>query len=378
MKRIVTCAVLTLLIVFAAMDVMAAGKQEPGAQSDGPETKPSAHSESFSFTDGADRTITIDKQVTRIICGSSDAAEVIKILDAGDLVVGVDMFLEKEKTLFPVMGKLPSVGTHASLDLEKIIELDADILIVNTSVSWFPEFEDIVKALEPDMKVICLNFIDQNAFIGDFKILQKITGKETEGNKYLDFYTGILSEIKETVSTVPVAERPRVYWEMYGAWQTFGKTLDMYQIQLENAGGINIGSDLEGMMVEVDKEWLIEANPDVIVKVAYPEAGYPGVPQTPCGYLVNDTSGMEDLVASIKQRAALLGTNAVVNDRVFVRHYELMETPRNIIGVAYLAKWFYPELLSDLDPKQLHQRYLHEFLHVDYDLSKNGAFAWPE
>jgi iron complex transport system substrate-binding protein len=41
-----------------------------------------------------------------------------------------------------------------------------------------------------------------------------------------------------------------------------------------------------------------------------------------------------------------------------------------------MAKWFYPDLFPDLDPKALHQQYLN-MQDFDYDLNSRGVFAYP-
>jgi iron complex transport system substrate-binding protein len=51
--------------------------------------------------------------------------------------------------------------------------------------------------------------------------------------------------------------------------------------------------------------------------------------------------------------------------------------PTFFIGVAYLAKFFYPDLFTDLDPQAIHQEYLTRFQRLDYDLDKHGVFVYP-
>jgi len=51
---------------------------------------------------------------------------------------------------------------------------------------------------------------------------------------------------------------------------------------------------------------------------------------------------------------------------------------RGFIQVAYMAKWFHPELFEDLDPKAIHQEYLTRFQGLDIDLDKKGVFVYPE
>jgi iron complex transport system substrate-binding protein len=47
------------------------------------------------------------------------------------------------------------------------------------------------------------------------------------------------------------------------------------------------------------------------------------------------------------------------------------------VTIAYMAKWFYPELFEDLDPQAIHQEYLTEIQGMDYDLKKRGVFVYP-
>jgi iron complex transport system substrate-binding protein len=75
---------------------------------------------------------------------------------------------------------------------------------------------------------------------------------------------------------------------------------------------------------------------------------------------------------------AFAGGKAVEDGKVYLYESELGNTPRIIVGIAYWAKWFHPELFSDLDPKVIHQEYLTDFLGIDYDLDEHGVFVYPE
>lgn len=48
-----------------------------------------------------------------------------------------------------------------------------------------------------------------------------------------------------------------------------------------------------------------------------------------------------------------------------------------LIGVAYMAKLFFPEIFADLDPQAIHQEYLTRFLRLDYNISEHGVFIYP-
>ncbi len=57
--------------------------------------------------------------------------------------------------------------------------------------------------------------------------------------------------------------------------------------------------------------------------------------------------------------------------------YEFGCSPRVPITIAYMAKWFYPDLFDDLDPQALHQEYIDDFCGINYDVAEHGVFIYP-
>jgi iron complex transport system substrate-binding protein len=68
---------------------------------------------------------------------------------------------------------------------------------------------------------------------------------------------------------------------------------------------------------------------------------------------------------------------AVINNSVYVIDDSIMFAPQQPIGLAYLAKWFHPDLLADLDLEAMHQEYVDEFCGIDFDVTEDGAFVYP-
>jgi iron complex transport system substrate-binding protein len=67
---------------------------------------------------------------------------------------------------------------------------------------------------------------------------------------------------------------------------------------------------------------------------------------------------------------------AVEKGGVYVFTTNIWCSPRYLIGIAYYARWFHPELFEDLDPKAIHQEYLTRFQGLDIDLDKKGVFVY--
>ena len=75
------------------------------------------------------------------------------------------------------------------------------------------------------------------------------------------------------------------------------------------------------------------------------------------------------------ENPVLAGSDAVQNERVYLYQNELAGSPRYVVAMAYMAKWFHPELFGDdFDPKEIHQEYL-DFMGVDLG---DAVLFWPE
>jgi iron complex transport system substrate-binding protein len=141
------------------------------------------------------------------------------------------------------------------------------------------------------------------------------------------------------------------------------------------AGGMNIAEDLDlhgqGTTSQVDPEWIVAQNPDIIIKVVSGS-------EVSCGYDEDDASEMKSLRDAIMNRPGFDNITAVKENRVYLIAPDICDRSCNAIGIAYLAKWFHPDLFKDLHPQAIHQEYLTRFQGLDYDLSKQGVFVYPE
>ena len=68
---------------------------------------------------------------------------------------------------------------------------------------------------------------------------------------------------------------------------------------------------------------------------------------------------------------------AVQNDCVHIMSNAFAFAPHYPASLAMTAKWLYPETLADLDPEEIHQEYIDEFLEIDFDVSEQGVFEYP-
>jgi len=185
--------------------------------------------------------------------------------------------------------------------------------------------------------------------------------------------------IKARVEGISDDEKPRFYITSEGDFGSTKTSKDRRAQAIEIAGGINIVDELIDMddpeaptMLTVDTEWVIEQNPDYIFRVVHP-----GTTEL-SGYMLDDTAPAAAVRQKIMDSPGLDLVDAVVNGNVYVMDGHVCDGAGNtIIGSAYAAKLFYPDLFEDLDPQKVHQEYVDKFCQFDFDVSEHGVFVYP-
>ena len=326
----------------------------------------------LTIIDAADRTVTVNKPVERIVVLTYPDAEAIKIVKAEERVVGVSSDIKARKTFFPELSILPSAGVTSNPDLERIIELNPDIIFTGKLKSMGANLED---KLPDTIPVTCWDMGRLEVMTKNIQMLGYILGNTEDATEFCTFYQEYIDEtIGERVSKIPESDRKRVYIEYCKDYRAFVTGSAGHEICVA-AGGVNIAAGLprfsEKPIAEVDQEWLIEENPDVIVKVVCCKSGL-------CGYGEDDPEAMGQERERIMSRPGWGGTTAVDENRTYLVDMDLVGSTANFVGATYMAKWLYPDLFEDLDPKAFHQEYLTRFQRLDYDLGENGVFVCPE
>ena len=330
----------------------------------------------LTLVDSADRIVTVNKPVERIVVHHPATAVAVKLLGAEDRVVGRQAYLDE--ILFPKMIELPATaGMGYEIYYEEVFEVDPDIFL--TAKIPIPGFDDLVTTLEPEgISVVALNFFETHTMVENTRKLRYVLNTEEKGEEFIAFYEGVITDITEETAGLLEENKPKVFYKFPGmtpeALTTFTDNDPGTRYRFEIAGGINIADDLSGKWIpEIDQEWLIEQNPDIIVASIQPFLD-PGS----FGYGVDDNSVVETTRDEIMAMTAFVDSNAVSGGRVYLHYVDLMITPRFVVGIAYWAKWFHPEMFSELDPQAIHQQYLTDFLGIDYNLSEHGVFVYPE
>ena len=317
----------------------------------------------LTIVDNADRIVTVSMPVERIVVLRTYTAEAVKIVGSADRVVGVAEDVKAKSHYFPVLSGKPSVGNvhGGSPDYEAMVALSPDLVI---SLATGPSISEIAEKVEP-VPAVALRCYKQT-LKSDIKKLGYILNKRTEAEEYNDWYKEHEDEIKSLVDGLTEEEKPRVFIfkKMYGlteiATQGSGSTLDR---TCTIAGGINIAGDLPISSPRVSWEWVLNENPDVIIRHGYRKGLW--------GW--SSTDEAKSWIEDITSLPGAENIAAVKNNHVFVYSAELAYGPDCVAGYAYWAKMLHPEF--DLDPDGIYREYLERFLGIEYP--EDLIFVYP-
>ena len=322
---------------------------------------------------------TVNKPIERLIDYSAGyATEVIRALDATDKTVAVCSSITNNNIFFPELSKLPSVGGSWSRpDYEAILTRDPDAFIeyVYWEKGWKAKKETYKEKL-PGVHIISLSFVipiseptelsgERAGLIENTRKLGYILDKEDNVEEFCDWYSGYLDLITSRTKGLSEDQKPRVFTAWLGDYK-FCKGAYCQVVTL--AGGIDLLEGLPSSYGTVDPEWLMEQNPDFIMR----HGPYPYY-----SYSEDDPSEMIAIRDNILNLPELANVNAVKDGNVYVHTSKTASGPHTIVLMAYYAKLFHPDLFEDLDPEAIHQEYLTRFQRIDYDLDEHGIFVYP-
>lgn len=326
---------------------------------------------------------TVNKPIKRLVNVGYNGIEMTRILGAEDILVAGGENRSAHKKFFPKLAQLPFVagdsGAKAEgLDFEKIISLKPDAVQTNIEraearLGGLAQ-KSIFKQKLPKIPIISLNMREQDTLVKNVRTYGYILDREAEAEEFISWYSKYYDLFRSRTSTIAEDEKPTGFFE-YTPYYCYASGSRLGQVLLL-AGGKNIvdkevGPDdsMYSAMLDIDPELVVEEDPRYIFKA---------VSSWDTGYDIDDPAKMEANHESVINRTELGNTKAVKEDNVYCISFWIVSgAGNNIIGTAYLAKLFYPDLFSDIDPEAIHQEYVDRFCRIDFDVKKNGIFVYP-
>jgi iron complex transport system substrate-binding protein len=311
----------------------------------------STNPEKVVFTDSTGTEIVLPHQAFRIISDNGDASEMLMAIGASDMIVGVPSSDLKNRILAPNLKNAKNMGTWLYPDIETILELKPDVLIEYSTAK--PKNMD--KILAANVTIVFIDSYRIDSLNDDAYALGFITGHKKEAEEYIEFNKKYLDLINKRIQNISPDDSPRVYVEAY---------TDNSAMTERSAGGRilkllhapNLFGNASSDWVAVNPEWVIEQNPDIILKIASDP--------------VSSGKSLESVHDAIKNRLGYSNVTAVKEGKIFVINGDLASSPRGIIGLLYCAKALYPEKFSDINPDNALIEYSTRFVKGSENIEK--------
>ena len=312
----------------------------------------------ISVVDGNGDIVNVSTPVNRIVSLSSEWTKIICALGCEDRIVGRDT-----TSTFPAsVTEIPSVGEEYSPSLEQLLELNPDLVVADSMISYSNVTVSQVKAAgipvfisdttnpqpEPNSNETIIDFTSNVV-----TKLGLILGEQANASKIVNYMQYYENLVNERLANLTTSEKPLVYYEWYTDWQT--KVIPY----IAQAGGVNIAANESIYAPTLSPEYVVEKNPDVIIRMI----------SSP-NHNVTDFKTMQD---EILNRAGVGEVTAVKEGRVYVCDYAIRGGIRCVVGWLQWAKWIQPNLFEDIDPAAVHAQLIQKFFSVDLE----GVYAYP-
>jgi len=315
-KRIMLVLSILMIVTTACLGVL------PGCSDTAAEE---AGGEAIEVTDGEGSLISLEAPAEKVVVMAPSILEIISGLGAMDRVAEIDSFTVMMQE--PLAQGFEGVGDYQSLNVERIAELEPDLLV---AITGGPE-DDYSKVRElgiPVYRVVDIRGMD--GVYEEISNISQLLGLPEEGEAMAAGLKSQVEEISGQVEGLPDGERPKVFYMVWNDPLMSAGSDTFISDLISIAGGINILS-IEGLTgwPEYSVENLIRNNPDIIA-----------APMS----LAADPS-----VITGDERFSSI--DAIINGRVYaVPDNQVSRPSQNIIkGLQMLAKAIHPDIFGEFE-----------------------------
>ena len=250
----------------------------------------------------------------RIVSLTPGTTEILFEIGAGDRVVATTDADDYPPEAVP----LPDVGSFGAVDVERIVELEADLVLAGGNLYTPPD--SVTQLRDLGIPVIVIYAATVEGVAEDIELIGLAVGSQAEADAVASRMRDEIAAITEVLADAP---RPRVFYEIDASAGLFGPADDSFLAEMvELAGGdpITTGST----SFEMDLERLIAADPEVIV---LGDAAFGATPEE-----VAERPGWGQMTA------VRTGAIRVADDKLVTR-----PGPRLSLGLRSLALAIHPE-----------------------------------
>lgn len=342
-----------------------------------------AFAEMISVTDMAGRTVSVSKGAKRVVLGEGRMMYSLALLNKedpfGNIVGWKDDLIKfdpdayrKYLARFPEAADIPNLGSPyaAEYSLEKLITLDADLVILNLGkLLQAQESGLLTKLQKAGIPTIFIDFRQRPTrnTVPSLLLLGKVLDRETQANEFVDYYIQQMSRVYAVVENMSEDDKPVVFIEQAAGYnpdkccRTFGG--ENLGKLVDEAGGKNWGTTkFRGFSGAVNPEAIFVDDPEVIIGTGanWAEAN-PNTGAVLLGYEAT-AENVQVRLQALADRKGWGELKAVKTGKFFTIYHQFYNSPYHFVALHAFANWFHPKAFADLDPQvsfnELHERFL--------------------
>ncbi len=315
--------------------------------------------ETVTVLDKRGNRVVVPAPVEKVISVNSGMTALICALGAQERLVGRDI-----RSTFPsTVKRVEAVAeSSANANLELMIGLKPDLVVADPM--FYPQHREKLAAAGIPAYVDSTS--DPERLLTLIRNFGLMFGQDERAEEIVQFVSRHTALVEQRVSRLELEGRPkpRVFFEWHSPYKTASAETTFHK-PIAQAGGINIAAGQPVHTPVMSSEWVIEQNPDVIVKRVSGDA---------------TLEQMRQMWQEMMARPGWQAISAVQNKRVYIIKSDVFLTFRYPVGLIYYARWFHPDLFADLDPVAVHREVIETFFGAQewQAQEQRESFVYPE
>jgi iron complex transport system substrate-binding protein len=323
--------------------------------------------------DAQNRSVTLNLPIEKAVGVNTGAIEIMRDIgvDLSKVFIAASSYALENPDYFPELkGKVSN--KYGSPDYEALAKLKPDLVILYKKPNKGESFDKYDAIGAP---VICIDCFNQNGLDGSVKIFGAIFNRMDRANELVDWYHGYINMVTERTKGLDDSEKPKTmfYFSPDYYYPTIkvktGQSGD--SVMITEAGGNNLAEDLNTTIdtVEVDREWVLTENPEVII-------GSANAATSKSGYSADEDkafSYMHMVWDKLMVDQAIKETDAAAQGKVYIICTDLNRGPMQAAGTVYMAKILHPDLFKDINPEDVLKEYFDKWQGIPY----HGIYIYP-
>ncbi|NLY75817.1 MAG: iron ABC transporter substrate-binding protein [Firmicutes bacterium] len=293
--------------------------------------------------DMAGRRVVLPSVINRVVGIGAGALRLLVYLDAVEMVAGVEDIEQRGLTkpylmAHPELAKLPSIGPAHGGDPELIVARKPDVIF------WTYTNAGYADSLQrrTGIPVVVLNYGDlanqKATFFKALHLIAEVLNKQARADKLIAYIEAAIQDLERRTNRVPNTEKVYVGGVAHRGSHGITSTEPLYA-PFMYVKATNVGSGIGLEHAYIDKEQLIQWNPD---KIFIDSSGY--------NQVVNELAPGSVLAETLK---------AVKNNELYMvlpYNYYTTNFETVLANAYYVGKVLYPDQFKDIDPAKTADR----------------------